>query len=377
LDETHVAEVARMNATPLLGTLEQPRIATRKQSATRVALAGSLTGFCSPGGGEVQLRSLAIWLSELGIDARPWRPWEDDWNAFDVLHLVGSTPEWVELAVAARRAGKRVIISPVTWFTLRDLWREPWPLARRAWAGAKYAARSAYPRLPCWRRRLYDAAELLLPNSQLEAEQLRRLFGIADDKLRVVPNGADVRFAAADPALFQRTTGWRDFVLCVGRIEPRKNQLGLLRALRGTGLPIVVLGDVVPGHEDYLRACQQVATDDVLFLRRVDHDSHLLASAYAACRCLALVSWYETPGLAALEAALTGVPLVLTADGACQEYFRDHARYVTPEDGVAIRAAVWDAFHAQRSPELAAHVRKYFTGDAVARATKEAYEALL
>ncbi len=366
-----------MNAAPLLATPEPVRTATRTRVSTRVALAGSLTGFCSPGGGEVQLRSLAKWLPTVGIDARPWRPWEDDWNAFDVLHLVGSAPEWVELAVAARRAGKRVCVSPVTWFTLRDLWREPWHLTRRAWAGVKYAARGACPRLPSWRRRLYDAANMLLPNSQLEAEQLRRLFGISDNKLRVVPNGADARFADADAELFQRTTGWRDFVLCVGRIEPRKNQLGLLRALRGTGLPIVLLGDVVPGHEDYLRACQQAATDDVLFLRRVDHGNQLLASAYAACRCLALVSWYETPGLAALEAGLTGVPLVLTADGACQEYFGTHARYVSPDDDGAIRAAVWDAYHAPRSRELAAHVERHFTGDAVARATKEAYETLL
>ena len=60
-----------MNAAPLLATPEPVRTATRTRVSTRVALAGSLTGFCSPGGGEVQLRSLAKWLPTVGIDARP------------------------------------------------------------------------------------------------------------------------------------------------------------------------------------------------------------------------------------------------------------------------------------------------------------------
>lgn len=354
-----------------------PRQIALRRHAPRIALVGPLAGMSAPGGGEVQLQSLAQWLPNVGVDARLWRPWEDRWDAFDALHIVGSAPEWVELAVAARRVGKPVFVSPVAWFTLRDLWREPWPVWRHGWASLKYLSRAAWPKLPSWRRRLYDAASLLLPNSQSEAEQLRRMFGVPREKLRVVPNGADLRFADADPELFTRITGWRDFVLCVGRIEPRKNQLRLLQALRGLGLPIVILGDVVPGHEAYLAACQRVAGDNVLFLRRIEHQSALLASAYAAARCLALVSWYETPGLAALEAALSGTPLVLTGDGACQEYFDAHARYVAPENVEAIRHAVWDAYHAPRSEALATHVRARFTAAAVARATKEAYETLL
>ncbi len=355
-------------------------VSSSKSSAkhpSRIALAGPLAATSAPGGGEIQLQSLARWLPSAGVDARPWRPWEEDWQTIDALHLIGSAPEFVALATAARRLGKPVFLSPVAWFTCRDLWREPWPLARRAWACAKFATRALFPNMPSWRRELYDSVDLLLPNSRIEAAQLARHFGIEPSRMRVVPNGVDERFANADPELFERTTGWRDFVLCVGRIEPRKNQLGLLQALRGTNLPVVLMGDVVPGHESYLRECQRAASDHVLFLRRVGHDNPLLASAYTACRCLALVSWYETPGLVALEAALTGTPLVLTADGACQEYFREHARYVSPDRPSEIREAVLAAHASPRSVKLAAHVHARFTGNAVAQATREAYETLL
>lgn len=358
---------ARHAATP-------PKPKTRRP---RIALAGPLAATIAPGGGEVQLQSLMRWLPEVGVDARPWRPWEDDWREIDALHLVGGAREFVPLVKAARQAGKPVFLSPVAWFACRDLWREPWPLARRVGACAKFALRALLPNIPSWRRELYHAASLLLPNSRLEATQLSRHFGVDERQLHVVPNGVDVRFAAAEVTLFERTTGWRDFVLCVGRIEPRKNQLGLLQALRGTGVPVVLIGDVVPGHEAYLQACQRAAHDNVLFLRRVDHDNPLLASAYAACRCLALVSWYETPGLAALEAALTGAPLVLTAAGACQEYFDEHAIYVSPGKPAEIREAVLRQYGAPRSAALAAHVRARFTAAAVAQDTKEAYEALL
>lgn len=355
---------ARWKLTPALG-------------APRVALCGPIAAQCSPGGGEVQLRSLAEWLPQAGVNARPWRPWEDDWTRIDALHLVGSAPEFLPLAAAARRAGKPVILSPVTWFTCRDLWREPWPLAARAWACAKFAARAVWPAIPSWRRELYHAADLLLPNSEREAEQLQRYFNVPSTRLRVTPNGVDERFASANADLFLRATAWRDFVLCVGRVEPRKNQLTLIEALRGTGLPLVFIGAAAPGHEAYLQRCRAAARGQALFLGHVAHHNPLLASAYAACRALALVSWYETPGLAALEAGLTGAPLVLTADGACQEYFAEHAQYVRPFDRAAIRQAVLNACDAPRSAQLVAHVRERYASHAVAQATKEAYETLL
>src|SRR5205085_2575717 len=62
----------------------------------------------------------------------------------------------------------------------------------------------------------------------------------------------------------------------------------------------------------------------------VAHDDPLLASAYAAARVVALPSWFETPGLAALEGALAGRAVVVTPYGCAPEYFGDMAVYVRP-----------------------------------------------
>lgn len=350
---------------------------TDRVRSLRIRLAGKTTAIASPGGGETQMTALASALQTMGRDARCWRPWEDEFGHFDLLHLFGSLPEHLPLIDAARRHGVRVALSPVSWFDWRCRWREPGPLWRRTVGAASLVARSIAPNIPSWRRRLYHAVDLLLPNSQVEAEQLIRLFNVPTSRIRVVPNGADERFAAGNAGDFVALGGQRGFVLYPGRIEPRKNQLGFLRAMRSTDVPIVVLGDVVPGHEEYFEACRREAGNRVRFVGRLPHDDPRLAGAYAACGCLALTSWFETPGLVALEAALTGTPLVLTRHGCAAEYFGELARYVDPADGAVVRQAILAALNSPRSGALAMHVREHFTWRAAAEATLNAYETIL
>jgi glycosyltransferase involved in cell wall biosynthesis len=339
----------------------------------RVLLAGKVTAMAAPGGGETQLLATGAALRGRGVDARLWRPWEDDLRWANGLHLFGSAPEHLETVAAARRLGLKVVLSTIAWFGMASLWREPRGLGRRLAACAKHALRRAAPGLPSWRRRLYHAVDALLPNSQAEAEQLVSLFGVPPERICVVPNGADLRFAGAAPGPFAEKVGGPGFVLCPGRIEPRKNQLGLLKALSGTRARVVVLGDAVPGHEAYLAECRRAAGDRAMFLPRMAHDDPLLASAYAACGCLALASWFETPGLVALEAAMSGTPLVLPRGGCAWEYFGPLAQYVSPDDPAGIRRAVQTALAQGRSPVLAALVQRSFSWDAAAEATLRAY----
>jgi glycosyltransferase involved in cell wall biosynthesis len=340
-------------------------------------IAGKLTALDAPGGGEVQMLATARALRAIGVDARLWRPWEERLATADCLHLFGSLPEHLPLVEAARRQNIPVVLSTISWFSLRSYWREPRPIVGRMAACTRYLVRSACPRLPSWRRRLYHTVDMLLPNSQAEAWQLIRQFDVPAVKVHVGPNGAETRLATADPESFARLAGVRGFVLCPGRIEPRKNQLGVLRALKGTGLPVVILGQPVPGHEDYLAQCRRAADENVRFIGQLDHDDPLLASAYAACGCLVLASWFETPGLVALEAGMSGVPLVLPQEGSAAEYFGDFASYVHSTDYRAIRRAVLAAILRGRSAALAEHVAGNFSWQTAATATLEAYKRIV
>ena len=342
--------------------------------AARILLAGGLNAMTSPGGGEVQMAATARALAEIGQNAALWRPWEHRLADADCLHLFGSLPEHIPTVDAARRQGLRVVLSTIAWFDLASYWRLSDSPTRRLAAAGRYMLRAACPALPSWRRRLYHSADMLLPNSNAEADQLMRLFQVPARRIHVVPNGADPRFARADGGPFVKKYGIRDFVLSVGRIEPRKNQLSLLQALMGTDMPVVVVGQPAPGHEAYYEACLCHADANVRFIGRLDHDDPMLASAYGACRCLALTSWFETPGLVAIEAAMSGVPLVLSRGGSAHEYFGGQALYVGPENLPEIRKKVRSAFNTGRNDVLARRVREQFTWESVARATQYAYE---
>jgi glycosyltransferase involved in cell wall biosynthesis len=356
---------------------QQPDRAKQSAATYRVRAVARFDAYAARGGGEVQMSSTIAALTAADVDARAWRPWDDDEiRPGDVVHFFGSRTEFVPLVEAMRRRGAKTVLSTIAWFDWRNAWREPQSLASRFAATARYAIRSSFPSIRSWRRRLYHGVDLLLPNSQAEAEQLMRLFQVPPQRIRVVPNGVEQRFAAADTDLARRHIGSDPLVLCVGRIEPRKNQLSLIRALRRSGLKLAIIGAVAPGHDRYFEACRLAADENVRFLGHVDRNDPLLASAYAACQCLALTSWYETPSLAALEAAMTGTPLVLPSGGCAREYFGSLATYVAPHDLEEIRRAVIRAAGQSRSRELAELVRGQFTWQAVADATKAAYESL-
>ena len=129
--------------------------------------------------------------------------------------------------------------------------RWPWPrsrpnLVRKLASLAVWGLRLVAPRIPSWRRELLNLADIVLPNSLSEAAQLVRLFGVARERVRAVPNGVLATVASASPELFQERWGADPFVLSVGRIEPRKNTLALIRAIRPLGLPLVVIGEAHP-----------------------------------------------------------------------------------------------------------------------------------
>jgi len=349
---------------------------TRALPDTKVLLAGKLTALDAPGGGEIQMAAMAESLPELGIDARLWRPWEDAIEDVDCLHLFGSEREHLPLVEAARRRGVPVALSTIAWFELANCLREPRPVVRRLAAGARFVARAVCPRLPSWRRKLYQSVDLLMPNSNAEAQQLMHYFGVPAERIHVTPNGADTRFADADPRPFRELMGTDEFVLYAGRIEPRKNQLGFLCAMRDSDVPIVMLGDVVPGYQWYFEQCRRMAGDNVRFIPRIEHDDPMLASAYAACGCLVLASWFETPGLVALEAGMSGSSLVLPKGGCAVEYFGQQAMYVKPDDFQGIRRAVESALARGRSRRLANHVQTYFSWKAAAEITVSGYNKL-
>ena len=104
------------------------------------------------------------------------------------------------------------------------------------------------------------------------------------------------------------------------------------------------------------------------------HDSLLLRSAYSACIAFALPSLLETPGLAALEAAAVGAPLVITKEGCTAEYFGTDAFYVDPKDVEDISKKLSLAINKTGGVEMLKERTRQYTWDRVAEELESAYE---
>ncbi|MFA6635566.1 MAG: glycosyltransferase [Candidatus Omnitrophota bacterium] len=336
------------------------------------------SAFQNPGGGEVQLDKTMQYLRQAGVDVKKFDQWNDKLEDFDIFHVFGSVKDCLGLVRTAKSKGVKIALSTIFWSDFRRAIKETRSFSDRAGLLVRQAAKSFFPAFPSARRELMLASDILFPNGEGEADQLARYFAVDRNKLFVVPNGVDGRFRNASPDEFIKRYGIKDCVLYVARIEPRKNQLNFIRAMKSfSERPIVFIGAPVSDYEDYYGQCREEASKNMHFLGHVEHDSTLLEAAYASCSVFALTSWFETPGLSALEAALSGANIVITDGGCAREYFGDMAIYTCPDDITSIRSSVREAHEAPKNHQLAEHVFANFTWDKVASKTIEGYEKIL
>ncbi len=208
---------------------------------------------------------------------------------------------------------------------------------------------------------------VLLPNSRAEQEQIERCFEHVPPSV-VVPNAADGAVFRPPPRAWP---DGREGVLCVGRIEPRKNQLALIRALRGSGIRLTLVGQAGRYSGRYHRRCLREADGDVRVIPFVE--SYVLRALYCSARVHANVSWYETPGLVSLEAVLCGCAIVATPGGSTREYFGEEISYCKPDAPSTIREAVERALSLGPSAALAERIALECTWEAAAERTLAAY----
>jgi glycosyltransferase involved in cell wall biosynthesis len=214
-------------------------------------------------------------------------------------------------------------------------------------------------------------AKCLLPNSDSEYQRFKKDFPQAGNYV-VVPNGIRKEVFNLDQYRHVQRIGNK--VICVGRIEPRKNQLNLIKALNNTEFELYLIGIISTNHKDYYEACQTTAAKNVHFVARLSIGD--LLTEMASAQVHVLPSWFETTGLSSLEASAMGCNVVVSAMGDTKPYFRDLASYCEPGDVNSIYNAVKEAAVADQSA-LRALIEKEYTWDAAAKVTLEVYNKIL
>lgn len=315
--------------------------------------------FHTPGGGEIQLLAYEKHLPLHDVEVTLFDPWKPRFLEHDLVHFFSCVGGSVHLCHFVKQLGLPLVVSSSLWVTEET--------------------RHLYP---CEEiRHQFSLADRVIANSIAECETLARVFDLPREKFVSVLNGVDdIFFDPVPEKLFHSAFEIAGpFVLNVGNIEPRKNQLALIRAMKQLpGLRLILIG-----HERdpvYAAACRDEGGDQVSFLGPIAHDNPLLRSAYAACDVFCLSSTLETPGLAGLEAYATGARLAITEVGSTREYFGQspNVQFLNPDSVPSIAEAITRARNAAPGAVLTGQNKRHdLSWSAITRNLADTYSSLL
>lgn len=174
-------------------------------------------------------------------------------------------------------------------------------------------------------RRVLADADAVICVGQAEYDAVRQRY--PSKRIYLVPNGVDVQhFARAEGQTFCDTYGFKPeekIILCVSRIDPQKNQIGLVRAFGrfAENRPLhrlVLLGPIAieAYHREVATEIERLGLNDkVRVIGGLRPDDPLLPSAYKAAELFVLPSVYEPFGIAVLEAWAAGIPVLASRVG--------------------------------------------------------------
>lgn len=307
--------------------------------------------FDTPGGGERQLQNYydAVLRGQHkwpNLKVTKFDPWNPDFSNMQAMHYFGCMPSSSDFINHVKVIkGIPLILSP-------NFWPDP-----EGWL----------------RSGVFDAikknlwlANLVLVNSFTEEEALVRLMKIDSSYISVVHNATDaIFFDPISSDFFRREFGIEGrYILNVGNVEPRKNQLAFLQALKSfPDLTLVTIGHV--REKWYEEACRTEGRDQFLLIPPQAPASLMLRSAMAGCEFFAMPSLIETPSIASLEAGATGAKVLTTSLGSTHDYFKDYVVYVNPFELESIREGIRRVMEMPSNLELQTSIRENYTWDII------------
>jgi glycosyltransferase involved in cell wall biosynthesis len=228
-------------------------------------------------------------------------------------------------------------------------------------------------------RRLLPRAELIFAVSNSTKDDLVRITGAEEARVRVVYEGVGSEFKPRSDAVERVRRRWSlegPYLLFVGALDVRKDPRGLIEAWRTVnagGVParLVLAGD--PGR--------QAPTDMAGALRLGHVSTEELVDLLSAAGCLLFSSQYEGFGLPALEAMACGCPVVAYRNSSLPEVVGDAGVLVPNLDAAALGRAAAQLMkdEAEREALVEKGLRQAarFSWESAARSTIDGYRSLV
>lgn len=193
-------------------------------------------------------------------------------------------------------------------------------------------------------RRAIDGGAHVHVVSQFVADELQAEINLPSERVHLVANGYKPDPAGPGDSAAGRSMVGAPYVLALGTIEPRKDHIGLVKAMTEvwTRVPEIKLAIVGPdgwATEALTETIEELGCGDRI-VRPGYVDPQSKRDLLAGAELLAFPSKYEGFGLPILEAMGAGIPVVSTNAGAIPEVAGDGALLVEPGDPSSMAGAI-------------------------------------
>ncbi|MBW7876952.1 MAG: glycosyltransferase family 4 protein, partial [Candidatus Cloacimonetes bacterium] len=304
-----------------------------------------------PGGDTNQILILKKYLAQMGIEALLSCELEPDLKGIDLVHCFNlSRPEETVLQIRnAARYGRRIVLHAM--YQNLDEYerrgRRGFPSQALNWIPVRFrellrffyhlgAGNLSWKRIFEFLQNGGDFAmlkalkdvSLLIVHTEMEKEAIRDCFFLEDGRdIAVIPPMLDGdEFVIED---YQDSlVPFDDYFLCVGRVEDLKNQTGIAKACLDADRFCVFAGPENQNHRHYASLLRKMVKSNPHQLLWMENPKRSeILSLMAGCRAHIQTSWFETAGIASLEALAFGKPLICSTIGYAREIFQEHALY--------------------------------------------------
>jgi O-antigen biosynthesis alpha-1,3-rhamnosyltransferase len=202
----------------------------------------------------------------------------------------------------------------------------------------KYA--EEHPRERVWffnlffKRRLPYAAHIITISEFMRAEMIHELH-LAPERVTAIPLAPDASFFPRQNQDIAKMLDIKnlpkEYILCVGTLEPRKNLAILIKALAliPSKIPLILVGWHGWGDKKWSRDIQTLGLEGRVY-RTGYIDEETLAGLYSGARIFIYPSLYEGFGLPVLEAMSCGCPVICSRAASLPEVAGDAALFFNP-----------------------------------------------
>lgn len=174
--------------------------------------------------------------------------------------------------------------------------------------------------------------------SEFSRQEMLFHYQILPEKISVIHNGVDTnKFhpgESGNDIIERRGLRSKRFLLSVGRLEPRKNYVTLLRAyaqLKNTTIPLVIIGQPHFGFKEVYQVIEELNLG-----RRVKVFSEIpddeLPAFYRHAKLFVYPTWAEGFGMPPLESMASGVPVISSNSTSIPEIAGNAAVLIDPSD---------------------------------------------